>query len=254
MYKDNKQTLTYNQCSNLLPLLKEEFEWLKEIDSISLQQTLKNLDMAYQNFFREIKKGNNNQGFPKFKSKKNNRDSYRTNVTKNNIRIENNKIKLPKIGFIKFAKSREIEGLIKNVTISKVPSGKYFISILCEVSEPIKLLASSHNIGIDLGIKNFAITSEGNIIDNPKYYHKYEKKLAKLQKKHSKKKKGSKNRDRARIKVAKFYEKITNARIDFLQKLSTKLINENQVICLEDLNIEEMLKNHGLAKNISDAS
>jgi len=172
LYKENKQTLTYNQCANLLPKLKKEFEWLKEIDSISLQQTLKNLDLAYGNFFREIKKGNKDQGFPKFKSKKNNHDSYRTNVTNNNIRVEENRIKLPKLGLVKFAKSREVSGLIKNVTISKVPSGKYFISILCEVEEPAKLPESEINIGIDLGIKDFAITSEAEIIDNPKYYRK----------------------------------------------------------------------------------
>lgn len=254
MYKENHQTLTYNQCAILLPQLKKEFEWLKEIDSISLQQTLKNLDLAYQNFFREIKKGNNNQGFPKFKSKKDNRKSYRTTFTNNNIRIESNRIKLPKLGLVKFAKSREVIGIIKNVTISQVPSGKYFISILCEVPEPIKLPKSEINIGIDLGIKDFAITSECEIIDNPKYYRKYEDKLVKLQRKLSKKKKGSKNRNKARIKVARLHEKITNTRKDFLQKLSTRLINENQVICLEDLNIEGMKKNHKLAKSISDAS
>jgi len=254
MYKDNKQTLTYNQCANSLPQLKKEFEWLKEIDSISLQQTLKNLDLAYQNFFREIKKCNSNQGFPKFKSKKDNHKSYRTNVTNNNIRVEENRVKLPKLGLVKFAKSKEVLGQIKNVTISQVPSGKYFISILCEVMEPIKLPKSDLNIGIDLGIKDFAITSEAEIIDNPKYYRKYEDKLAKLQRKLSKKQKGSKNRNKVRIKVAKLHEKITNTRKDFLQKISTRLINENKIICLEDLNVEGMVKNHKLAKSISDAS
>jgi len=231
LYKENQKTLTYNQCANSLPKLKKEFEWLKEIDSISLQQTLRNLDLAYQNFFREIKKGNKNQGFPKFKSKKDNRKSYRTNVTNNNIRVEGNKIKLPKLGLVKFAKSKEVDGIIKNVTISIVPSGKYFISILCEVPELVKLPASPNNIGIDLGIKDFAITSEAEIIDNPKYYHRYEKKLAKLQRQLSRKKKGSRNRNKARIKVARLHEKITNTRTDFLQKLSTRLINENQIIC-----------------------
>ena len=254
IYKENQKSLTYNQCAILLPKVKTEFEWLKEIDSISLQQTLKNLDTAYQNFFREIKKGNNNQGFPKFKSKKDNRQSYRTNETNNNIRLEGNKIKLPKLGLVKFAKSREVQGVIKNVTVSQVPSGKYFISILCEVPEPVKLPQSKNNIGIDLGIKEFAITSDGEIINNPKYYSKYEKKLAKLQKQLSKKQKGSKNRNEARIKVARLHEKITNTRTDFLQKLSTRLINENQVICLEDLNVEGMIKNHKLAKSIADVS
>jgi len=254
MYVNDKKSLTYNQCSSNLPQLKKQFEWLKEIDSVSLQQTLRNLDRAYQNFFREIKKGNKKQGFPKFKSKKDNRKSYRTNVSNNNIRIDGNKIKLPKLGLIKFAKSREVIGVIKNVTVSQVPSGKYFISILCEFPEPIKLPISKINIGIDLGIKDFAITSEAEIIDNPKYYQKYENKLTKLHRKHSKKQKGSKNRNKARIKVVRLYEKITNTRIDFLQKLSTRLINENQIICLESLDIEEMKKDYKLAKSISDAS
>jgi len=253
-YKENQTTLNYNQCSNNLTILKKELEWLKEIDSTSLQQTLINLDRAYKNFFRELKKGNKNQGFPKFKSKKDNHKSYRTNVTNNNIRLEGDKIKLPKIGFIKFAKSREINGVIKNVTVSQVPSGKYFISILCEVPEPQKLPESKMNIGMDLGIKDFAITSEGEIIDNPKYYRKYEKKLAKLQKQLNRKQKGSSNRNKARIKVARLHEKISNTRTDFLQKLSTRFINENQVICLEDLNVEGMIKNHKLAKSIADVS
>lgn len=254
IYKSEKKNFTYNQCSADLTNLKKELEWLKEIDSKSLIQSLRDLDKAYQNFFREIKKNNNNQGFPKFKSKRNNRQSYRTNETNNNIRLDENKIKLPKIGLIKFAKSREIQGTIKNVTVSKVPSGKYFISILCEVLEPKKLDFSSNNIGVDLGIKYFAITSDGEIIDNPKYYSKYEKKLAKLQRQLSKKQKGSSNRNKMRIKVARLYEKVTNIRTDFLQKLSTRLINENQVICLEDLNVKGMIKNHKLAKSISDAS
>ena len=258
-YKETKQTLTYNQCSSTLTILKKEFKWLKEIDSVSLQQTLKNLDMAYQNFFRKIKKGNKNHGFPKFKSKKDNNKSYRTQCKYRDnsvpsIEIKENKIKLPKIGLVKFVKSREIIGQIKNVTVSQVPSGKYFISILCEIPEPIKLLKTDKGVGIDLGIKDFAITSEAEIIDNPKYYRKYEDKLAKLQRKLSKKQKGGKNRNKVRIKVARLHEKITNTRTDFLQKLSTRFINENQIICLEDLNVEKMLKNHNLAKSIADAS
>ena len=178
---------------------------------------------------------------------------YRDNSVPS-IEIKENKIKLPKIGLVKFVKSREIIGQIKNVTVSQVPSGKYFISILCEMPEPIKLLKTDKGIGIDLGIKDFAITSEAEIIDNPKYYRKYEDKLAKLQRQLSKKQKGSNNRNKTRLKVARLHEKIANTRTDFLQKLSTRLINENQIICLEDLNIEGMVKNHNLAKSIADAS
>ena len=161
---------------------------------------------------------------------------------------------MPKLKWVKFKKSQEIKGIIKNVTISKVPSGKYFALILCEVSESQKINKSLNNIGIDLGIKDFVITSDGEIIKNPKYYHKYEKKLIKFQKQLDRKQKCSKNRNKQRIKVAKIHEKITNTKTDFLQKLSSQLINENQVICLEDLQVSNMLKNHNLAKAISEVS
>jgi putative transposase len=260
LYKENKTSMTCNQMSVDLTKLKQEKEWLQEPDKFALQNSLKDLDRAYQNFFREIKKGNKKQELPKFKSKKNNGNSYKTTnfyrgEKRNtyNINLNNDKIQLPKLGWVKFKKSREVEGKILNVTISQVPSGKYFISVCCEV-EIDQLPEIENKIGIDLGIKKFATYSNGKDENNPKYYRKLENKLKKEQKRLSKKKKGSNNRNKQRIKVAKAHEKITNQRNDFLQKSSTKLINENQVICLEDLSVKNMVKNHKLAKSISDAS
>jgi len=253
--------MSYFDMSAQLPQLKNELEWLKEPDKNALQYSLKNLDRAYQNFFREIKKGNKNQGFPKFKSKKNNFKSYRTICLyfKNkipSIEIKNNKIKLPKLKSVKYVKSREIEGKIISVIINQVPSGKYFIDI-CFETDNIEKEKLNSKIGIDLGIKNYAILSNGEKIDNPKCYKKYEQKLKKEQRKLSNKQKGSKNRNKQRIKFAKIHEKILNCRNDFLHKLSTKLINENQVICLENLKVIEMLKNRKsklMNKNMSDVS
>lgn len=254
LYKLEQKSMNYNACSADLTHLKKEKEWLKEIDKFALQNSLKDLDKAYQNFFREIKKSNKEQGFPKFKSKHNNKHSYRTTFTNNNIEIRENKIKLPKLGLVKFAKSREIQGRILNCTITKTCSGKYFISICCTDVEIEKFNNNDNIIGIDLGIKDFAICSNGEVISNPKYLSKLEKKLKREQRKLSKKKKGSKNRNKQRIKLNIVHEKIANQRNDFLHKTSTKLIRENQIICFEDLNVKGMVKNHKLAKVISDVS
>jgi len=253
-YKLERKLMNYNACSADLTQLKNELIWLKEIDKFALQNSLKDLDKAYQNFFREIKKGNIEQGFPKFKSKHNNKHSYRTTFTNNNIEVKENKIKLPKLSLVKFAKSREIQGRILNCTITKTCSGKYFISICCTDVEIERYDNNKNIIGIDLGIKDFAITSNGETIENPKYLSKLEKKLKREQRKLSKKKKGSKNRNKQRVKLNVVHEKIANQRNDFLHKTSTKLIRENQIICFEDLNVKGMVKNHNLAKAISDVS
>lgn len=259
IYKETEKGLTYNQSSKLLTQLKKDILWLKEPDKFSLQNALSDLDSAYQNFFREIKKGNKEQGFPKFKSKKNNKQSYRTTRmyrkenNSYNINIVDNKIQLPKLGWIIFAKSKEVKGKILNVTISKTNTNKYFISICCEV-EIEKLSINNNKIGVDVGIKEFATTSDGEFIENPKFLKTLETKLIKEQRRLSSKTKGSNNWYKQKLKVAKIHEKIANQRYDFLQKLSTRLINENQVICLEDLNIKGMVQNHKLAKAISDVS
>lgn len=227
---------------------KKEFFWLKEVDSLALANAQMNLDKAYKNFFRD-----KSVGFPKFK-KKSNTSNYTTNNQNGTVYIENNHIKVPKLkSMIKLEQHREFVGIIKSCTISQVPSGKYYISILVD-TENIQLSKTDKKIGVDLGIKEFAITSDGEIFSNPKHLKKSEKRLAKLQKDLSRKQKGSNNRRKARIKVAKIYEKIANQRNDFLHKVSTQLINENQVIVIEDLKVSNMIKNHKLAKSIADVS
>ena len=226
---------------------KKKYEWLKEVDSLALANAQMNLDKAYKNFFRD-----KSVGFPKFKSKKTNRFSYTTNNQNGTIRIEGNYIKIPKLkSKIKIVLHRQFKGLIKSATISKNPSGQYYISILVD-TENIQLPKNDNKIGIDLGLKEFAICSNGDRFANPKYLRKSEKRLIKLERDLSRKTKGSKNREKARLKVAKLHQKIANQRKDFLHKLSTKIISENQVIILEDLKVKNMLQNHKLAKAISE--
>lgn len=232
--------------------MKKEIEWLREVDATALQSSLRDLDAAYQNFFRRVKQGEN-PGYPRFKSKKDNRKSYKTKKVEKNIAIVDKHIKLPKLGLVKCAYSRQVEGRILNATVSQTPSGKYFVSLCCADVDIQSLPQTNNQIGIDLGIKDFAITSDGQVFSNPKYYRKYERRLKKLQQSLSRKQKSSSNRNKARLKVAKQHEKVRNCRVDFLHKLSTKLIRENQTICLEDLRVENMLKNHKLAKSIADA-
>lgn len=243
-YNETKQNL-----NNTPAQYKKEFEWLKEVDSLALANAQMNLQNAYNNFFKRP-----DVGFPKFKSKRNNQYSYTTNNQGGNIYVSEKYIKLPKIGLVKVKKHREFEGLIKSVTISKVPSGKYYVSVLVEQEEIDKLPECSDMIGIDLGIKEFAITSDGEMIANPNFLRQSEDRLRKFQKDLSRTKKGSNNRNKARIKVAKQHEKIANQRKDFLNNLSKRLINENQVIALETLKIKNMMKNHKLAKAVADVS
>jgi putative transposase len=258
LYNNEKRSMSKIDCNNHLNrILKqdENYQWLKEIDKFALTNSIYQLDTAFQNFFREIKKGNKKQGFPKFKSKKIHRYSYKTNFTTNNIEVDfkNSKIKLPKLKWIEAKVHRRFCGIIKSATISQHSSEKYFVSIL--VSTETKPLPQNENtIGIDLGIKEFLIDTNGNHIQNPKILYKYENKLAKLQRKHSKMEVGSNNRNKQRIKIAKLHEKITNIRKDFLHKLSSKIIGENQVIISESLQISKMVKNHNLAKSVADVS
>ena len=228
---------------------KKKYTWLKEVDSLALANAQMNLDKAFKNFFRD-----KSVGFPKFKSKKTNRFSYTTNNQNGTISVDENFVKIPKLkSKIKIVLHRQFNGLIKSATISKTPSNQYYISILVD-TENIQLPKNDNKIGIDLGLKEFAICSNGDRFGNPKNLRKSEKKLAKLQKDLSRKTKGSNNRYKARLKVAKLHQKIANQRKDFLQKLSTKIINENQVIVLEDLKVKNMLQNHKLAKAISEVS
>jgi putative transposase len=243
-YKENKQKL-----NNTPAQYKKEFEWLKDVDSLALANAQMNLQTAYNNFFKRPE-----VGFPKFKSKKNHNYSYTTNNQGGNIYVSDRYIKLPKIGLVRVKKHRDFEGLIKSVAVSQNPSGKYYVSVLVDQEEKEKLPISNNEIGIDLGIKEFCITSDGEMVKNPKYLGKSEKRLRKLQKDLSRCKKGSNNREKCRIKVAKQHERIVNQRKDFLHKLSTRIIRENQTIILEDLKVKNMMSNHKLAKSIADVS
>jgi putative transposase len=250
--------------SSLLTELKQQNKWLYEVEKSILQNTLKDLYQALKDWLFKKEKDK-----PKFKSYKDNHKSVKANFTNNNIEIlekeiqytsmgkfkkQNCKIKLPKVKKIKIAYSRQYEGRILSATISVTPSGKYFVSLCCTDVEYKKYLQVNNQIGIDLGIKKFAILSNEEKIDNPKYYQQYEKKLKKQQRKISGKQKKSKNRNKQRLKIARLHEKIYNTKLDFLHKLSTRLVKENNIICIEDLNVKVMVKNHNLAKNISNIS
>lgn len=256
LYKNEQKSISKTDCNNYCNReLKKEYPWLKEVDKFALTNSIYDLDTAYKNFFRRLKQGSDKLGFPKFKSKKNHYYSYKTNFTNNNIKVDfdNNKIQLPKLKWVKCKLHRQFTGKILFVTISKTPSNKYFISFNVECEHEI-LPQNNNAIGLDLGIKDLLITSDGEVIDNNKITCKYEKQLAKLQRQFAKKKKGSNNWNKHRIKIAKLYEKITNIRKDNLNKISNTLVKENQFIFSEDLNIKGMVKNHNLAKSIHDCS
>ena len=243
--------LEYNSYVN--HELKPKYEWLKEVDKYALTNSVYAMEAAYKNYFRGY-----GCGKPKFKSKKDNHKSYKTNCNispngKPTIFIEKNRLRLPKVGKIRIAYSRKITGRIKSVTISQDPSGKYYASILFE-TEYEYLPKSDNSIGIDLGIKDLLITSDGEKFNNILTTKRYEDKLAREQRRLAKKQKGSANYEKQRIKVAKVYEKIRNIRLYNLHQISHKLINENQVIVSENLNIEGMRQNHNLAKSVSDCS
>jgi putative transposase len=246
-YENTNKRLSYVASSKILTALKKEIPWLSEVDSIALQSSLKALDESYQRFFKK------QNSFPKFKSKKNPVQSYTTKFVNGNIEVGENYIKLPKLGLVKFSKSRKVDGRIINATIRRAASGKYFVSILAEVevSEFPKTLSK---IGIDLGIKTFATLSNGENIENPKFLKKHEKRLAHAQRILSRRTKGSKNWYKQKQKVARIHETIVNLRNDFLNKVTTTLIKNHDLVAVEDLQILKMLKNQNLAKLISDAS
>ncbi|RHB41853.1 transposase [Enterocloster aldenensis] len=250
-YKEDKTTLGYTKCSTDLTNLKKQpgYEWLNDVDSTALQSSLKNLDTAFKNFFEQPK-----SGFPKFKSKKTHRHSYTTKYTNGNIKYSGKYIKLPKLGNLKTRNKLIPEGRIVSATVSQEPNGKYFVSICCVDVPEKKCVKTGHAVGIDLGIKEFLITSDGEMVKNPKYLSKEEHKLIRLQRQLSRKSKGSASSRKTRIQLAKQHEKITNQRKDFLQKLSTRIIRENDIICIEDLQVRNMVKNHKLAKSIADVS
>ena len=251
-YDKTKKTLHITPAS-----FKAEYDFLKLADSLALANSQLNLEQAYKNFFENP----DHFGFPQFKSKKQARLSYKTNNQKNksnpekdSIRFDGNRLKLPKVGYIKFIEHRQHEGEIKSVVVSHERSGEYYASVLCEVKEPEKLPEIDKHIGIDLGLHGFIVCSDGKRVEAPKYFRKAEDMLARRQRAFAKTVTDSKNHEKMRVKVAKCHQKIKNQRKDFLQKLSTKLIRENQVISLEDLSVKRMEANHSIAKSVADAS
>lgn len=246
-YKETGKGLSYEVCSSELPNLKKELPWLKEVDSIAIQSSVKNLADAYSRFFKK------QNDAPRFKSKKNKVQSYTTKHTNGNIAIEGNKIKLPKLGLVRFAKSREVEGRILNATIRRNPSGKYFVSLLVETDvQPMP--KTNSEVGMDVGLKDFAILSNGEVFENPRFLRNIEQKLKRAQRILSRRVKGSANWNKQRMKVARIHERIANARTDYLQKTSTHIVKNHDIIAIEDLQVSNMMKNHKLAKAISEVS
>ena len=250
IYEQEKKSVSKTDCNNYCNReLKKTYEWLKEVDKFALTNAIYNMDSAYQKFFKE------HTGYPKFKSKHDKHKSYTTNFTNGNIAVdfENGKIKLPKLKEVKTKLHREFHGKIKSATVSQVPSGKYYVSILAE-TEHEKLPHRNQNIGLDLGIQDLCITSDGRKYENPKIIKKYEKKLSRLQRQLAHKEKGSNNYQKKKKEIALRHEKIVNTRKDYLHKISHEIVSENQVIVSENLQIRNMVKNHHLAKSINDVS
>ena len=245
---ENGEKVNYSKTSAMLTELKrsDEFSFLRDVEAVALQQSLRDLDRGFINFFQKRAR------HPRFKSKHNNHQSYRSINQNNKIRIVGKYIRLPKLGYVKIRQTMEV-GHINNATIERTPTGKYFVVLSVEF-EPKLRQNNGDSIGIDVGIKEFYSDNNGNVVNNPKFLEKSLKRLGREQRRLSRKKKGFNNRNKQRIRVAKVHEKITNQRDDFLQKISTMLISENQVICIEDLKIKNMVRNHKLARCISSVS
>lgn len=255
-YEQTGKTLNYYACAKDMTTLKQQEEtlWLKEVDATALQSSLRDLDDAYQHFFRRVKKGEK-PGYPRFKSRHHHKQSYKSKCVGSNIRVLEGAVQLPKLGKVKCRISRPVRGRILSATVSRSASGKYYVSLCCRLEENIpKLPSTGAVVGLDVGIKSFAVSSDGVGYPNPKYLRQSEKKLARLQRQLSRKTKGSENWNKARIQVARLHEHIANQRRDMQHKLSTEIVCQNDIICIEDLAPKNMVRNHKLAKSISDAS
>lgn len=253
VYATEKTTLGYVACSADMTVLKKEFLWLKEVDSTALQSSLRNLDTSFQNFFRGVKQGKH-VGYPHFKSKHDGNKAYRCKMVGANIKVLDSTVQLPKLGLVACRVSKQVEGRILSATVSQHPSGKYFVSICCTEVEIAPLPQTGVMVGIDLGLTDFAITSDGQHFANHRHLAKSAQKLAKLQRQLSRKTKGSNNRRKAKVQLARLHETIANPRSDTLHKLSTQLVRDYDLIAVETLAVPNMVKNHHLAKSIADAS
>lgn len=251
-YQRDKTKIGWVELAKMLTELKKEDgkEWLSEVSNECLQQSIRNMDSAFVKFFRE------KAGFPNFKAKHYSRQSYKA-INSVSVDLDNNKVRLPKIGWVKFFPNRKFDGKVCSATVSKTPTGKYFISVLVDDGKEIPVKPAVRydtSIGIDVGIKDFAVCSNGDVYANPKYLEKSEARLKMLQRRFSKTKKGSNRRERERKILARQYEKVSNQRNNFLHQVTSKIVRENQTIIIEDLNVKGMLKNHCLAKSISSVS
>lgn len=243
-YKETGKGLSHFDMNNRLPKLKKEFEWLSECYSQTLQQVNVHLSRAFINFFEKRAQ------YPRFKSRRDKQSAHYPQY----VQIGQGQIKFPKIGWIKAKIHRLFAGVLKGVTLSMTTTGKYFASLSFETHQELPTPSTTGKaVGIDVNLKDFAVTSEGEKVKHPKHLYKHEKNLKRKQQKLARKQKGSISRDKARQLVAHVHERIANARNDFLHKLSRRLVNENQVICVEDLAVRNMVKNHCLAKAISDS-
>ncbi len=267
-YKILGESMSMNECNNKCNELKtyKEFSFLKEVDKFALTNSLIGLDNAYSKFFEGVK-SKSKVGYPKFKSKKNPCKSYTTNFTNGNIKVdvENGLIQLPKLGKVKFVQTRYLSrmvGNIKRATISLTATGRYLVSLVTELivdkKEAVILtpeeIMKMDAVGVDLGIKTLAVLSDGTVIENPKWYRHALKRLRTMQKKISRMQRGSKNYEKQRVKIAKLHEYVANCRKDLMHKVTTEIVDKNQIICLEDLIVKGMVKNRRLAKSIQDVS
>lgn len=257
-YSETGKSIATNDLIKMIPAWKRDPEtsWLAQVDSMALQQSIRDLDRAYKNFFRRVREGGK-PGFPKFKSRRHARQSYRTNGGKV---LDRNHIALPKLGTVRAKVSRPLQGRFISVTVSLDAAGRYFATFLC-IDVPSKdAPATDREVGIDLGVETLATLSDGTKIENPRHLKKYERKLAREQRRLSRRKgarKGEKQSRRylkQRKRVARIHANIADARTDALHKVTTMLADENQVLCMEDLNAKGMMKNHHLAKAVTDAS
>ena len=250
-YEENKANVTYTVCAKEMAEMKktEAYAFLREVDSIALQQSLRHLDTAFQNFFKQPK-----TGFPRFKSKKRNKSSYSTICINGNITISKEYLKLPKIGQVRLKQHRAVLNgyRLKSVTVSQTPGGKYYASILFQYEDQVQEKEMQRFLGLDFSMHELYRDSNGNEPAYPRYYRKAEKKLAREQRRLSKMQKGSNNRSKQRIKVARLHEKVSNQRKDFLHKQSRQITNAYDCICIEDLDMKAMSRSLNFGKSVSD--
>jgi putative transposase len=249
-YKNTGKGLTLCQLSKELTALRQKYPWLKDSERSGSQYSLIHLTKAYANFFRRLKEGKKGRavGFPTYKTKRDSKQSYSTSFTRGNIEVFNDAIKLPTLGLVKARIHRPIEGRIKSVTIKRMPTGKYFAAVLCDAPEPTKFPERSTAVGVDLGLHTFATLSTGKKINLPESLYKADKKIRKANRKLHHRVKGSRNRTKARIKLARAYEKLTNRREDFQHKVSLRLVRENQAIGLETLAVLNLMRRRKTGK------